>query len=292
VLDETTGAPAGNGAPAWMDDATVARFTHHARLPLPALVGLDPDLALRLDARFVGCPPGRLAAIRREHADTVARTAAGLLAERATAAAVARLAAVTGPRIAVLGDSVTADSLGWAELLAACLRAAGTGVTVANLAVSGFTSGEAIPLLDLVVRERPSCVLAMLGTNDGRRHGAAGVRAVSTGETRRNLRALRELVGADAGARFVPVAPPPMDQARHDAGLPPGATVRFHRDELAATLGAVRAALPGVIDVPALLGEPVPAGFWLPDGVHPSLEGQTVLARLILHAVAGSAPAA
>jgi lysophospholipase L1-like esterase len=272
----------GNGAPPWMDDATVARFTHHARLPLPALVGLDPSLALALDANFVGCSPARLAEIRSEHAAAVAGAAAELLADPAVAAAAARFAAAAGPRVVVLGDSVTADSLGWAELLAGCLR--GTGTTVANLAISGITSGEAIPLLDLVLREEPTCVLAMLGTNDGRRHGRAGVRAASTAETQRNLRALRQLVESDAGARFVALAPPPMDQDRHDAGTPPGATVRFTAADLAATLAAVRTALPAVVDVPALLGEPVPADFWLPDGVHPSFAGQRRLLRIVLAA--------
>ncbi|GAA2720716.1 SGNH/GDSL hydrolase family protein [Cellulomonas aerilata] len=284
----------GNGAPLWLDDAAAARYTHHSRLPLHAMVGLDPELADVLDAHFIGCTPDRLREIRQQHAETLARTADALLAEPGFAARLARVPAVTGPRVVVLGDSITADSLGWADLLAAGLRRlpGSPSVTVTNLSVSGSTSAETIAMFDLVVRRRPTCVLAMIGTNDGRRQGAAAdVRTVSPTETERNLRALRTLTEADAGSRFVAIAPPPMDQDRFDATAPDGATVRFTVDDLDATLTAVRAAAPDVVDVPALLGSTITDDFWVPDGVHPSLTGQTVLVRHIVDALSRLAPA-
>lgn len=289
---------AGTGAPAWLDDTAMARYTHHSRLPVHATVGLDPELACVLDARFVGCTPERLREIRREHREAVVRTAEALLGDPVFAAAIARVPSLTGPRVVVLGDSVTADSLGWAELLAACLRTSAPsrrapGATVTNLAISGFTSTETIAMFDLVVRERPTCVLAMVGTNDGRRHGAAAdVRMLSPTETERNLRALQVLTEVDARARFVGIAPPPMDQDLHDATAPERASVRFTREDLDATLRAVRAACPDVVDVPELLGDHLTSDFWVADGVHPSPEGQTILLRHIVGALAGRAPAA
>jgi acyl-CoA thioesterase-1 len=279
----------GNGAPPWVDDATNARFTHYDRLPLHAMVGLDPDLATVLDAHFIGCTPERLRDIRSDQARTVSATAASLLADEEFAERLHRMAAVTGPRIVVLGDSIAADSLGWAELLKACVDTAGQqeGVGLTNIAVSGFTTSETIPLFDLVVRERPTCVLAMLGTNDGRRQGAvADVRTVSTVETQRNLHALRTLTQRESNARFVGVTPPPMNQALYDASALAGAPVRFNVDDLAATLDAIRLALPDVIDVPALLDDDLPTDFWLPDGLHPSERGQVVLLRHIVYALA------
>ena len=279
----------GNGAPSWVDDATNARFTHYARLPLHAMVGLDPDLATVLDAHFIGCTPERLRNIRHDHARAVSATAASLLAEEQFSADLARIAAVTGPRIVVLGDSITADSLGWASLLKACLSTAhdeAERVAVVNLAVSGFTTSETIPLFALVVRERPTCVLAMLGTNDGRRQGAiADVRTVTTTETQRNLDALRTLTEQESGARFVGIAPPLMNQVLYEASAPPDAPVRFSNEDLAATLDVVRVALPEVIDLPVLLGDALPATFWLADGLHPSEHGQKILLRQIVHAL-------
>ena len=44
-------------------------------------------------------------------------------------------------------------------------------------------------------------------------------------------------------------------------------------------------------DLPRLLGDPLPDGFWLPDGVHPSHQGQTVLLRHVVHALVRLPPA-
>ena len=242
-----------------------------------------------LDAHFIGCTPQRLQDIRRQHLRSVSITAAALLDDDAFASDLSAFVAVTGRRLVVLGDSITADSLGWADLLSACLDAATVtdGASVANMAVSGFTTSETIPLFDLVVRAAPTCVLAMLGTNDGRRQGpVADVRTVTPDETRRNLLALRTLTEVEAQARFIAITPPPMNQARYDASTPPGAPVRFSSDDLATTLDAVRTAVPDVVDLPALLGEELPEEFWLPDGLHPSEHGQAVLLRHVVRAVA------
>ncbi|RKS75551.1 acyl-CoA thioesterase-1 [Motilibacter peucedani] len=297
MLDETTdrsSAPAplpgrGNGAPAWLDAATIARYTHYSRLPLHAMVGLDAELALVLDAHFVGCTPEQLRDIRAQHARAVAEAAAQLLADEGFAADLDRVPAATGQRVVVLGDSITADSLGWATLLAACLDAlpGGAPASVANLAVSAATTNETIAMFDLAVRERPTCVITMLGTNDGRRQGAvADVRTVSPEETRRNMLALKALAEQEAQARFVALAPPPMDDARYEATAPDGAPTRFSSADLEETLAALAAALPDLVGPPVQVED----SFWLPDGVHPTLEGQVLLVRHVVRALATLGP--
>ena len=67
--------------PEWVDDTINARFTHYDRLPLHAMVGLAPDLAIALDAHFIGCLPERLREIRQDQARLVAAGAASLLTE-------------------------------------------------------------------------------------------------------------------------------------------------------------------------------------------------------------------
>src|SRR4028119_1595196 len=54
-----------NGAPPWLDDEAVARYTHHSRLPPHAKVGLDPELADALDAHSGACRRRRPRAARR-----------------------------------------------------------------------------------------------------------------------------------------------------------------------------------------------------------------------------------
>ncbi|RZS91652.1 acyl-CoA thioesterase-1 [Motilibacter rhizosphaerae] len=282
----------GNGAPPWLDAATIARYTHFERLPQHAMVGLEPELGLLLDAHFVGCPPQQLQAIRDEHARAVTAAAEDLLAEPGFADDLLRAVAVTGPRIVVLGDSITADSLSWANLLAACvtLVSALDGASVVNLAVSGSTTSETIPMFDLVAREEPTAVLAMLGTNDGRRQGStAGVRTVSAGETRRNLLALQQLTEDEVGARFFAVAPPPMDQQRYLAVTPEASPTRFTTEDLDDTLAVLRGTLPGLIELPDLPDDGQADEFWLPDGLHPTLAGQRALLRRIAYGLARAA---
>lgn len=282
----------GNDAPPWLDDATNARFTHYERLPLHAMVGLDPEIGTVLDAHFIGCSPQRLREIRQDHSRALATTAASLLADEELAADLRRLVEITGPRIVVLGDSITADSLGWADLLAACLRAepqkvGGEIVRVVNLAVSGFTTSETFPLFTVVVRERPTCVLVMLGTNDGRRQGAvADVRTMTPSETERNFHALRTLTHLETGARFVCIAPPPMNQARYESSLPADPPARATSEDLAATQVAIRAAVADLIDLSEAPGVGEDEDFWLRDGIHPSEQGQAILLRHIVHALA------
>src|SRR4051812_48885786 len=92
TMSQTAQTPAqgresnGNGAPPWLDDATNARYTHYDRLPLHAMVGLDPELATVLDAHFIGCTPERLQEIRHDHRRSLSATAAGLLDDEAFAA--------------------------------------------------------------------------------------------------------------------------------------------------------------------------------------------------------------
>jgi hypothetical protein len=224
-----SGIELGNGAPPGIDDETIARFTHFDKLPPHARVGLAENLALALDAHFIGCTAERLQDIRKQHAEAVARAASELLEQPDLQELVADLPFGPGDRLVVLGDSITADSLSWAYLLDAMLdQTHQKQVTLFNLAVSGSTTGELVAMFDLVTRARPTWVLQMIGTNDVRRHGArAAIRAVSLEETRRNLQALERLTRLQTGAHFVPITPPPTNQAMFDSFMPVDADTRW-----------------------------------------------------------------
>jgi lysophospholipase L1-like esterase len=285
-----SGIELGNGAPPGIDDQTIARFTHFANLPPHARVGLAEDLALILDAHFIGCTPERLQGIRQQHAESVARAASELLEQRDFQELVADLPFKRGDRIVVVGDSITADSLSWAHILDAVLKQTRHDeVRLVNLAVSGSTTGELIAMFDLVTRAHPTWVLQMIGTNDVRQHGSrAGIRAVSLEETGRNLQALERLTRRQTAARFVPITPPPTNQAMFDAFMPMDADTRWLPGDLDAVVELTRTCLPFLIDLGSRLPRPATSSFWIEDGLHPSLEGHQTILRCIVQSIVES----
>jgi acyl-CoA thioesterase I len=189
-----------------------------------------------------------------------------------------------GDVVVALGDSITADRLGWFDLIAASLRLAGrAAVRTHNLGISGDTSADVLERWDLVAATRATHVLVMLGTNDVRGHGLhVRYRMLSSAETVRNLRALEALVTSELGARLTVITPPPSDQARADAfmaDLPVGWRAS-DIDQLAQAIGGLGA---DRVDVHAALLDDVRAGRLVePDGVHLNVEGQKAAARLVV----------
>jgi lysophospholipase L1-like esterase len=282
----------GNGAPPGLDDQIIARFTHTATLPAHARVGIAADLALALDAHFIGITAERLVQIRRQQAESVTTAAAELLQENDFRKNFEALPFHPGDRLVVVGDSITADSLSWAHLLRATLEQAGhQQVTLINLAVSASTTSELIAMFDLVVRAHPTWVLQLIGTNDARHHGPrAGARAVSLEETRRNLLALERLVRLETTARFVPITPPPMNHTLLDEFLPADSDTRWLPGDVDTVIDVTRACLPSAIDLGAALTGVAGSAFWIADGLHPSLQGHQAILRCIVQDLA-AAPA-
>ncbi|WP_157970496.1 SGNH/GDSL hydrolase family protein [Nakamurella deserti] len=208
--------------------------------------------------------------------------AATLLADPAYQAALRRLPFHGGDRVAALGDSLTADRLGWFELLTHTMRLAGyPGVATHNLGLSGDTTADALERFDLLEAFRPTHVLVLLGTNDARRHGrSTDHRMVTPSETQRNLRVLDDLIRGTLHARAVFITPPPGDQASIDRSFA-GETVRWAAAELDAVAAQVRDVAVDHIDLHRVLRRQ-PDRTWLdPDGVHLSAYGQRLTAATI-----------
>lgn len=83
--------------------------------------------------------------------------------------------ASTGPRLLVLGDSLSAayglpTEEGWVALLAQHLEQSGSNYQVVNASISGETTqGGLVRLPPLITRHQPSLVIIELGANDGLR---------------------------------------------------------------------------------------------------------------------------
>lgn len=171
-------------------------------------------------------------------------------------------------RVVVLGDSLAAGdglpaSQAFPAVLERTLRERGLAVAVQNAGVSGDTSAGGLQRLDWLLRQSPDLVVLELGANDG-------LRGLPTEQTEANLRAIVEQsraagadvllvgmqvpgnMGAEYQQRFREIFP----RVAQDTGIP-----------------LVPFLLEGVALVPELN---------LPDGIHPTAEGQERLAANVL----------
>lgn len=172
------------------------------------------------------------------------------------------------PTVVFLGDSLTAG-LGLAEeeafpaLVAERLEAEGRPVRAINAGVSGDTSAGGLARLDWLLRQEPDVLVLGLGANDG-------LRGLPIAATEENL---REIVvrAREAGARvlLLGMLVPPNYGPEYAEGF------RDLYPELAAELDValVPFLLEGVAAVPELNQA---------DGIHPTAEGQEIMAENVL----------
>lgn len=258
------------------------RYTRTNRWPLLERFPVPEDLQIELLASMTTSSPDFVRETVAAMAAAVRSDASTLMADAAYRAAVETLPLGDGDRLVAIGDSVTADRLGWFELLKASLEVGGpVGVEIVNLGLSGDTTADALERLDVVEDARPTWVLVMLGTNDTRYHGPnQAYRMVSLGETERNLRALMEFVTDDLGADITFLTPPPGDQQRissffHDA------RVAWQAAELDAAATLIRKLDPACVDVNKSM-RATPNDLLETDGVHPTAAGQRHIARFVV----------
>jgi acyl-CoA thioesterase I len=265
------------------------RFTRTRRWPMLERFPISDELHVELLAEMLACPPARIRAMLAALRDEVRQTAARLLEDDRYRAAVAGLPFGPGDRVVAVGDSITADRLGWFELLhASSDLIGGSAVTWCNLAVSGNTTADVIERFDLVEAARPSHVLLLLGTNDARAHGrSASRRMITSTETERNMRTLVDLIATDMRAALTVITPPAVDQDRitaHFAGHP----VNWHAATVEDVAAAVRRVAPDSIDLHATTRGRPSAGLLEADGVHLTTAGQqAVLGQIVAHLSGG-----
>ena len=187
-----------------------------------------------------------------------------LLAVALLALSTAAPAHATDRVIAALGDSLTAG-LGVARdeaypsLLEARLHREGLAYRVVNAGVSGDTSAGGLRRVDWVLRTKPEVVIVALGANDG-------LRGLPVDELRANLEAIVRRVQA-AGTRVLLVG----------MRVPPNYGDEYTRafaavfPEVARRTGAALA--PFLLD--GVAGQ---ARLNQADGIHPTAEGQRIIA--------------
>jgi lysophospholipase L1-like esterase len=191
--------------------------------------------------------------------------------------------------VVALGDSLTDDFQSWAEILARALalRRGGDGIRVVNAGVSGETTTDVRKRLVAVAREEPAWVIVLVGTNDVRRHGhGVAEPLVSREESARNLGLIRDFLGKRTRARLQWMTPPPVSEEwiardRRFRLMEQG----WDDSELEARAEFVHALGDPVVDLGRAFGRPCPPELLLPDGLHPSLEGQERILRALLESL-------
>jgi acyl-CoA thioesterase-1 len=212
---------------------------------------------------------------------SVAAAAAGFSEAQAPVAPATASPAGSLPVVVFLGDSLTAGFGLAAEeafpaLVAAALAARGAPIRAINAGVSGDTTAGGLRRLDWALKSRPQVVVVALGANDGLR--GQPLRSIED-----NLRAIVERARA-AGARvlLVGMLMPPNYGGEYASGF----AAIYPR--LAKQLGVplVPFLLEGVAGHPELNQ---------PDGIHPTAEGQRIVAQNVepfLAELVAAAPAA
>jgi lysophospholipase L1-like esterase len=124
----------------------------------------------------------------------------------------------------------------------------------------------------------------MAGTNDARAHGKQPAKTmVSRGETALNLAALRHFAATETSAKWVWLTPPPVIEHKIAAHWHlGGGEMAWSNRDVSAIADMVRAQSDLVVDIHAAFGNPANPDLLLPDGLHPSLAGQTLIARKLV----------
>lgn len=266
-------------------DTFYTRFFHWEKMPAFRRMGLTAEDLLHLNARMADTDIARMARLSAHIRVVLDASAAELLEDPEFERQLAQLPFRDEDVVVALGDSITDDGLSWAYLLDATLRQAGRTVRVANHGITGHTTSEAITRMDLVAAEKPTWVLQMLGTNDARLHGhTAVIPAVSLDETARNIKAIAGLLSSETDAHLVVITPPPVSDVAVSAWEPfASAGLTWRDSDVEATSEVIVDVATGpIINLRAALGAAGGEGLLLPDGVHPTTEGQKRLVRAIV----------
>jgi acyl-CoA thioesterase I len=254
------------------------RFTH-----LEKTYGYLPGMSEATAAALFGLDE---AAYRdtKNRFDQNARGAAGeLLEEDGFSGRVDRLSFQPDDVVLAIGDSITDDLQSWLEILRhlLLLRRPQDGIRVVNQGVSAQTTAMALRRFVPTVAQEPDWVICFLGGNDVTRVGPEPNKAqVGLQETIENLEAMRRITSALTDARWVWITPPPFHEERA-AAYPPFRMGQSHwrNADVLAIAEFISEQEDPVVDLRDVFGLPADPELQGPDGVHPSLAGQSAIAR-------------
>jgi acyl-CoA thioesterase-1 len=235
---------------------------------------------------------------RDRFAARAARAARDLLRDPEFAARIDWLPFRPGETVVGLGDSITDDDQSWLGILGCALaqRRPQDEITILNEGISGDTTAQMISRFLDVVLDEPDWIVCFAGTNDARLHGQCPLKTlVSVEETVKNLEMLRHFGTTQTSARWVWITPATVieKQIANDWFLS-AFEMQWRNEDLAATAAAVTEAANAhhdpVVDLQAVFGIPADRKLLLPDGLHPSLNGQKAITRALVTTLSDRCP--
>ena len=254
---------------------------HHPEKTLVELPG-GQEIGDELLAPFFGTDVRTYREIKGAFTERARRCARELLQDARFARLVDRMSFEPGSTVVGLGDSITDDSQSWLEILRHLLneRRPEDGIELVNAGISGDTTSGLLGRFLNILESDPAWIFILIGTND-----VAFVRnprtkpLVSSEETGKNLRALRNLAETLSEARLVWMTPPPAIEDRVAEGSSPSEPTWRNADlaEVARLVREVAGEDP-LVDLWEAFGDPPKPELLLPDGLHPSLAGQRAIA--------------
>jgi lysophospholipase L1-like esterase len=267
----------------------VVQFQHPekmlARLPT------KPEITDAVIAPFFGLETSAYTQIKESFAARAREAARELLQNFDLRERVDRLPFEARTTVVGLGDSITDDYQSWFEILRSLVeeRRPQDDIRFVNAGISGDTTSDIISrFLGDVVQQQPAWIVSMMGTNDVRRHGEDPTKIlVSHDETAANLAMIRNFAEEQTRANLAWMTPTPVieDKIARDPFLSPQ-ELMWRNDDLEEVANLVREMADPVVDLQDVMRKPVDPELLLPDGLHPSLEGQQAIAAALVERLA------
>lgn len=266
-----------------VDPQAIARYTNLGFLPLFQRFPLTEKTKLTVLAEMMSLSVAKASAIMDSLSSEANANVAELLSDVNVIEALPLLPFQHDARIVAVGDSITADRLGWAEMMSLLAEEIPKPrFTVLNMGAGGQTSSDVISQMDVYADWQPDWVILMIGTNDFRFHTEQmDATMLSRSETTRNLLLIRRLIEKHLGARLVVVTPPPVATP----GVVDGSGARavgWGEGEDESLAEFIRSEFASHIDVHSVLSDGTADDLFEEDGIHPNARGQKLILRTIL----------
>ncbi len=266
-----------------VDPRAIARYTNVGFLPLFQRFPLAEQTKLTILAEMMSYSTAQASAIVDSLTSEASGNVAELLSDAKVIEALPLLPFEHDSRVIAVGDSITADRLGWAEMMSVmAAEIPEPRFTVVNMGVGGQTSSDVISQMDVYADWQPDWIILMIGTNDFRFHTEQQpATMLSKSETKRNLLLIRRIIEEDLSARLIVVTPPPVE--RPGVAVGSGArAVGWSEGEDASLAEFIRSEFTNHIDVHGVLSDGTADGIYEEDGIHPNALGQRLILRTIL----------
>jgi acyl-CoA thioesterase-1 len=267
----------------------VIQFQHPEKML--AKLPTQPEITDAMLAPFFGLDTDVYAEIKAGFAGRARSGAHELLENFDLRERVDRLPFEANTTVVGLGDSITDDYQSWFEILRYLVeeRRFQDNIKFVNAGISGDTTSQIISrFLDDVVQQKPAWIISMMGTNDVRLHGEDPTKIlVSHNETEANLNMINNFAEEQTDANLTWMTPPPVieDKIAEDPFLAPQ-QLMWRNDDLEEVAEIVRDMDGPVVDLQDVMRKPVDPELLLPDGLHPSLEGQQAIAAALVERLA------